>query len=106
MIVGFIGLAMIATIAMCFNCYIEVNRYREEKEDDVSLTFKRYLRRNPMSPMLVVYFLFLLISFPICIILENRGININNVGFGILQIAVFLFVVFFTLYLELTKDNK
>lgn len=98
---GIIG--TMAAIVMCVNIYMAIRHFREEKEDDASLTFGKYLRRYPRTPVSVGYYLFLIISYPVYVWLENKGVAITESAFIIFQLVVFALVVVLTRHLEKTK---
>lgn len=103
---GDVGMTIITITALCCSFYTDIESYRNEKEDEANLTFWKWLRRNPVSPMAVVYILFFLVSYPIGIMLDDKSVAIGKVSFGVLQLVVFVIMGILTLYLELTKDKK
>lgn len=98
---GIIG--TMATIVMCVNIYMAIQHFRDEKEDDAELTFRKYLRRYPRTPVSVGYYLFLIISYPVYVWLENKGVAITESAFIIFQLVVFVLVVVLTRHLEKTR---
>lgn len=106
MSMDFIIITLITAIIMCINICLDVRNFREEKEEDESLTARRYLRENPSTPISVVYYLFLVISYSICILLKNKGVNLNEVALGIFYIITYILVVILRRYLVKTKDDK
>ena len=104
MSMGIIG--TMALIVMCVNVYMSIRHFRDEKKNDAGLTFRRYIRRYPRTPVSVGYYLFLVISYPVYVMLENKGVGINESAFIIFQLIVFALVVVLTRHLEKTKDDK
>lgn len=98
---GIIG--TMAMIVMCVNIYMAIQHFRDEKEDDAELTFRKYLRRYPRTPVSVGYYLFLIISYPVYVWLENKGVAITESAFIIFQLVVFVLVVVLTRHLEKTR---
>ncbi len=98
---GIIG--TMAMIVMCVNIYMTIRHFRDEKEEDANLTFRMFLRRYPRTPVSVGYCLFLIISYPVYVWLENKGVTITESAFIIFQLVVFALVEVLIRHLEKTK---
>lgn len=99
-------ISVIAIVIMCITICLDVRNFREEKEDDESLTVRRYLRRHPRTPISFAFYLFLLISSLVFTMLENKGVKLNEVALGISYVVVFILVEIWTRHIEKTKGNK